>query len=367
MNQKLYTVWVFFITNFKRIFRDKTALFFTFLFPLIFLFVFGGMFGKERTVEFNIALINQSSTEFSKDFVKELKKQSNVDIKEEFNDLKDAQVNLTRGQLDVALVLPKDFGKIKNDYPTGEAKIFYTNNSASAGSTFESIMNTVFQDINKEILQTESPFTVTSEELNLKSLSPFDYTFAGLIGFAILGTGIFGPMNVFPELKKQGILRRLHTTTIRPWQYFVSVMLGNAVIGLMSISLMFFFGYTVFDLNVTGNLLELAVFLAFGIVMILGIGLSIGGWAKNERQAAPLGNMIVFPMMFLSGTFFPRFLMPDWLQKISSFFPLTPVIEGARLITTEGQHLTSLGTELGIMLVWAVIIYSIAFRVFKWE
>jgi ABC-2 type transport system permease protein len=72
-------------------------------------------------------------------------------------------------------------------------------------------------------------------------------------------------------------------------------------------------------------------------------------------------------MMFLSGTFFPRFLMPEWLQRVSDFLPLTPVIDGVRLIATEGKHLVDLGPQLGLIVGWTVIIYLIAFRVFRWE
>jgi ABC-2 type transport system permease protein len=105
----------------------------------------------------------------------------------------------------------------------------------------------------------------------------------------------------------------------------------------------------------------------YGIVMILGIGLAIGGWSKNERQAAPLSNIIVFPMMFLSGTFFPRFIMPEWLQNVSALLPLTPVIDGIRLITTEGRHLIDILPQLGLIGVWMLVVYAIAFRVFRWE
>jgi ABC-2 type transport system permease protein len=120
-------------------------------------------------------------------------------------------------------------------------------------------------------------------------------------------------------------------------------------------------------LEVVGNYFELALFLMFGITMILGIGLALGGWAKNERQAAPLSNIVVFPMMFLSGTFFPRFLMPEWLQTASSFLPLTPVIDGIRLIATEGKHLVDILPQVGLIGAWMVIIYLIAFKVFRWE
>jgi ABC-2 type transport system permease protein len=123
----------------------------------------------------------------------------------------------------------------------------------------------------------------------------------------------------------------------------------------------------VFDLNLVGNVIELALFLIFSIATVFGIGMAIGGWAKDQNQAAPLTNIVVFPMMFLSGTFFPRFLMPEVLQKISTFLPLTPVIDGVRLIATEGKHLTDLEPQLGVMLGWTLIVYFIAFRVFRWE
>lgn len=369
--KKLFTVWVFFVTNFKRLFRDGTALFFTFAFPLIFLFVFG--FANRSTgVSFNVAVLNQSQTDSAKQFVASLDQQKVLKVDKKVTTLDLAKQKMKRGQLDATITLPADFGTVKagQSVPTGQADVTYTQNGTQAGQAIQSILQSqYFTVVNKQLVQTSAtPFTAKTDPLNEKSLSSFDYAFAGLLGFAILGSGIFGPVNIFPELKKQGILRRMHTTPIRPWQYFLSVMLGNAIVGLMTLGLMFAVAMSpLFHLKVTGNLFELAIFLVFSIVLILGIGLSIGGWAKNERQAAPLTNIIVFPMMFLSGTFFPRFAMPVWLQGVTNYFPLTPVIDGARLISTEGQHLTQIGPQLGVMAVWLIIIYAVAFRVFRWE
>lgn len=364
-----YTVWTFIRINTKRFFRDRAAIFFTIIFPLIFLFVFGSINNGSSSLSFNVAVINESSSSFAKEFVEKMDDGDILKINEEVTTLDEAKQKMTRSELDAAIVLPETFGEVAEgqQYPTGEAKIVYTQNNSQSGSALTSILEGQFKALNAQLVSTTTPFTVSGEQLNENSLSTFDYVFAGLLGFAIIGIGIFGPINVFPELKKMGILRRLSTTPLRVWQYFVSTMAGQALIGLLALAIMFVVAIAVFDLEVVGSWFDLIVFLVLGIVMILGIGLALGGWAKNERQVAPLANIVVFPMMFLSGTFFPRFLMPEWLQNISAFLPLTPVIDGIRLITTEGMQLMSILPQVGLVAGWMVVIYVIAFKVFRWE
>lgn len=364
----LLPVRVFAKISIRRAFRDKTAIFFIFLFPLIFLLVLGTIFGKNGDVSFRVALINESSTTLAGQYVDGLGKNKVFKIDTEANSLDAAREKMARGQLDAAIIVPKNFGaESQSGKPSGQVKVYYTQNNQQAAQTLGAILDAGLQGVNKQFVSVETPFKVETEQLNGRSLSQFDYTFAGLLGFSIIGLGIFGPVNIFPELKKQGILKRLHTTPLRVWQFFLANVISQAAVGLVSVSLMFAAAILFFNLNLVGNIAELALFVVLGITLILGIGLAMGGWAKNERQAAPLSNLVVFPMLFLSGTFFPRFLMPEWLQNISNFLPLTPVIDGIRLIATEGKHLLDLGPQLGLMAVWFVVIYIIAFRVFRWE
>lgn len=364
-----FTVLTFARINTKRFFRDKTAIFFTIGFPLIFLFVFGSLNSSSTDISFNVAVINESSSTIAKDFVSKAEEGEVLKVNKEITTMDEAKEKMSRSELDATIVLPKEFGEIAPGatYPSGELKVVYTQNNTQSGVALTSILESQFQAINQSIVPSETPFTVAGEQLNENSLSAFDYTFAGLLGFAIIGMGIFGPINVFPELKKMGILRRLSTTPLRVWQYFVSTMIGQLIIGMLAIAVMFAVAIAVFHLQVVGTWIELALFIIFSIIMILGIGLALGGWAKNERQVAPLANIVVFPMMFLSGTFFPRFLMPEWLQNVTAFLPLTPVIDGIRLITTEGAHFIDILPQIGLIGAWMVVIYLIAFKVFRWE
>ncbi len=367
--KQLRTVMVFTKLSTRRFFRDRLAQFFAILFPLIFLFVFGSFSKGGNSISFNVALFNQSHSAFATSFANELKASKTFKVDEGVTTLDQAKDKMSKSQLDGIIILPKDFGAMKpgQSYPSGNAVLLYSQSSSQTGQTITTVLDGEFKQINAKFVHVEPPFSVSGQTVNNKSLTAFDYTFAGLLGFSIIGLGIFGPVNVFPELKKQGILRRLHTTPLRVWQYFLATMLGQAITGAIAITIQFLVAIKFFNLKINGNYLEIAIFTILSIFLILGIGLAIGGWAKNERQAAPLSNIVVFPMLFLSGTFFPRFLMPEWLQKITNFLPLTPVIDGLRLLTTEGKHLIDLGPQLGLMAIWFVIIYAIAFKVFAWE
>lgn len=370
MKKQLWTVVVFTKLNTKRFFRDRLAIFFTVLFPLIFLFVFGSFSNANNgNVSFKVAVINQSDTAVAKQFDQQITKSKVFKVDKTITSIQAAKDKISKSQLDGIIVLPAGFGATGEDQttPSGKAIVMYGASSAVTGQTLTTVLDGAFKQANTQYVSGQAPFTVSAEPIRAKSLTAFDYTFAGLLGFSIVGIGIFGPINVFPELKKQGILRRLHTTPLKVWQYFMSTMFSQAATGVVAIAIQFAVAILVFHLKINGNPLAILLFSVYSIFMILGIGLAIGGWAKNERQAAPLGNIIVFPMLFLSGTFFPRYAMPEWLQGVSQYLPLTPVIDGLRQLITEGKTLFQIGPEIALITVWFIIIYFIAFRVFKWE
>jgi ABC-2 type transport system permease protein len=369
MKKALLPVLTFAKIDIRRLFRDKLAIFFTFVFPLLFLFVFGGIFARDNTnVSFNVAFLNHSDTAFARQFEQMAQKDKVLKINSQVKTLEQAQEKMSRGELDAAIVLPQGFGGVGDKgYPTGQAEVIYNKSNEQGGQTLASILSSVFDGINKKFVPTEKPFTVAAKSTEKQGLTQFDYVFAGLLGFSLMAAGIFGPTNVFPKLKEKGVLRRYHTTTLRVWQYFVGNVLSNVVVGLLSITTMFVAGLTFFNLNMRGSYLVLGLLVVVSATMLFGIGLSVGGWAKNERQAAPLTQIITFPMMFLSGSFFPRFLMPEWLQGVTNYLPLTPVIDAARLIITENRGVFELLPQFGIILAWTVVVYALAFRFFRWE
>ena len=349
-----------------RFVRDKVALFFTFLFPVIFLLIFGTI-NSNSNMNFSIALINESDSQFASDFAAGVRENDVFSVSEEAISLDDARERMGRGEFDSVVVLPEDFGSTTERGPTGAIDVYYSPSASQAGQTVAAVMEQVLDGINQELGQPAPQFTVSQVSTGRAGLTAFDYTFSGLLGFTILGTSIFGLANVMPAEKQRGSFRRLRAAPFKSSQLVVGNALHYVILTMLSVLLMVLVGLFVFDFTMRGSWLQFGVFTALSSVMMIGFGLLVGGWARNENQAAPLTNLIAFPLMFLSGIFFPRFLFPEWLQQITGYIPLSPVVDGFRRIMTENASLFDLGSELGLIILWTLVVYAAAIKLFRWE
>lgn len=350
-----------------RYFRDKVALFFTFVFPVMFLVIFGFIFGGETTPSFNVALINQSDSQFSKTFVEQSSKSEVFDISET-SDFEAAKQDIERGEKDAIIVLPTNFGELNDQkQPTGTITAYYDKNDEQLGATLTSVLQGTVDGINSQIVQTTDPIKLETESLQTANLSRFDYLISGIIGFSLMSLGVFSMSEGFTGDKKNGSLRRMEVAPISSWHIVLATAFNRIIVGIVSVSALFIIAVLVFDFNMRGDYLSFFAMTVISTFCMFGFGMAIAGWAKDGNQAAPLANLVTFPMMFLSGVFFPVFLMPVWLQSISAFLPLTPIIDGFRMILTEGKTIFDIGAQLAVIAVWTVIIYVVSFKVFRWE
>ena len=113
--------------------------------------------------------------------------------------------------------------------------------------------------------------------------------------------------------------------------------------------------------------IELLILSFLGLVVFMGFGYIISGIAKNQNVIPVYANLFMFPQYFLSGTFFPYTSLPEGLQKVVKYLPLTALNDSLRQVSFEGGHIWNVWPEILILLVWGVIVYFIAIKVFKWE
>jgi ABC-2 type transport system permease protein len=182
----------------------------------------------------------------------------------------------------------------------------------------------------------------------------------------VMQLGLFGVAFGFVHLKRTGALRRLFATPTSPAYFLGAQVASRLIICAVQVAILLGIGIW-FGLQMFGDYASLAVIVLLAAIIFLAVGFAVAGWAKNEDQAAPVANLISLPMMFLSGVFFPRDAMPDFLASITQFMPLTYVNEALRAVVNDGAGVTSLGPQLLGMGAWAIITFVIAVRLFRWE
>ena len=207
---------------------------------------------------------------------------------------------------------------------------------------------------------------ISFESVQSRDLGYIDFLVPGIVGMTVMQLGLFGVAFGFVHLKRTGALRRLFATPTSPAYFLGAQVASRLIICVVQVSILFGIGIW-FGLQMFGDYLTLAAIVLLAAIIFLAVGFAIAGWAKNEDQAAPVANLISLPMMFLSGVFFPRDAMPDFLANITQFMPLTYVNQALRAVVNEGAGLTELGPELLGMGIWAVITFVLAVRMFRWE
>ena len=126
-------------------------------------------------------------------------------------------------------------------------------------------------------------------------------------------------------------------------------------------------GVLFFGVVVTGPWALTAVFVVLGSVAFLALGYVIASFAKTEDSANGMISVVQFPMMFLSGTFFPIEAMPPPLQTVARLIPLTYLSDALRQVMVGGAAFAPLWVCAVVLLAWLVGCFAIAARKFRWQ
>jgi ABC-2 type transport system permease protein len=127
------------------------------------------------------------------------------------------------------------------------------------------------------------------------------------------------------------------------------------------------FGVIVFQVPMESNLLVFLAMVVLGALTFIALGYVVAAFSKNQETAAGISSLINFPMMFLSGIFFPVEFIPSFLQPIIAIIPLTYLVDGIRQLMIGTNPVFPLPVDVGVLLAWLVGSLVIAIRFFKWE
>lgn len=337
--------------------RDRTSLFFTILFPLMFLVLFGGIF-KNQTVPRSdvaeiggVAIIDQIPADQRGDLDQVLRIEKMTD--------RDAALEKVRtGDLDAVV-----------EQSGSTVVLHYSAADQVKSATVQGLFNALVQSGNLTAAGITSPtYSLQAQQVEDESLKTIQYVTPGLLAWAIATGGIFGAALTLVNWRQKKILRRLRLSPVSTATIVTARVGVSVVVALVQTAI--FIGVAsipYFGLRLSDYWWMCIPLVIVGTLAFLSIGLLVGSFAKTPEAASAVANLIVLPMAFLSGAFFPLQGAPGWLQTISKTLPLRHMVDGLLAVMVRGQGPASVLPQLGILLAFAIAVTAIAVAIFRWD
>ncbi len=346
--------------------RNPVALFFSLIFPIILIALFGLIFSAASSTTVAITVLNEDHD--STQSVALLSALNNTTVAKlsfvNWNASSFAK-NLGANDDSVGLIIPDGYGASLVAHRPINVTLFTDPEDAAGAGAALFIVTGVTNAINLEAANGTSLVGIQQQNVGSAIYTYIDYLIPGLIGFSILTSPMFSMVDVAASYRKEGIFRQLSLTPLTRGEWLTSRILWYVLLTFVTSAIMIEAGSTLFHAHVLVTV-QLIPFLIVGPFLFVSLGMLAGSVARTPESAALIGNVITFPMMFLSGTFFAVSSFPGWLQPVAHVLPLYYVIDGMNQVMLFANASRAL-TDLVIVLAIAVVFFVGAILLFKWR
>lgn len=350
--------------NLKMMVRDRQALFWAIVFPLIFVVVFG-LFRMDQANPVTIAVIDKAQDPVSSVLVENLK---TVELLKLDLNMTEAQArqSLKEGKTNFVLVIPEGLAAgISAGQAPAQLTVIYDEARVSTNQIMLGVMQQFIDQANMSLQQARPLIELKPEGIQARRIGYFDFLLPGFVGMAVMTSGIFGMATTIAVYRQRKIFKRLLTTPLSVRTFFAAQVASSLILSVVQSSIIIAAGVFLFNGHIYGNLLWLYVLVFLANTIFLNIGFVIGSIARTEQAANGLANVISMPMMFFSGVFFPTESLPGIMAKVVQYLPLTPLLDAMRGVALEAKPFWAYPWELALLGLWIVLTSAVAVRVFK--
>ena len=341
--------------------RDRQSIFFSLFFPIIFMTIFA--FANNGEVDpIKLGIVNNSTSEVASDFSQMLNDNPLFTVTE--GKESNLRTELVEGDQTMVLILPEDFDA-QND--GAELQLLVDAAQVQQLGLIMPLLEQTLISIEREFRNIEPMFTLTIEDVQARSQRYLDFLLPGLMAFTLMQLSIAGSGFNIVEFRRKGILKRLFVTPIKPHDFITAIVLARMAIILIQLTVLILFAVTILDVRIVGNFASFYLMIILGTFIFLCLGFCLGSIAKTQQAVMAVGNLVIFPQIFLSGVFYPIESMPELIQPIANLLPLSFVSTAMREIANNGASLLEITPTLIGIAAWFVIAFVLATRLFVWK
>jgi ABC-2 type transport system permease protein len=356
------TVLSLYIANLKEFTRNRASLFWTFAFPLLFIILFGLIYGNNSSsISYSLGIVDQDNSKVSQQAINLLKQASVLHVSTD-KSLDAQKTDLKKGQLDMILVIPPGFqADIQAKQTTNLPLIYDQTKNTANGQVMQGVVEKTLSYFNQNIINVEG------QNFQTQTINALDILIAGILAMSLMQLGLFATAMPLVALRQQGVLRRMGATPLPRWQVMVGQILLRLTIGFAQMAIILGISIAAFHLKIQGNILALAGLVLLGSSAFIGLGYMIASFVSNTDAANGLVSTIQFPMLFLSGIFFPLSFLPAFLKPVIYALPISYLADALRQVIVNSTPDFPMSVDIAVLAAWLVVTGLISVRFFKWE
>jgi len=386
MSNSLRIAW----KDLMELFRNRMGLVLLILMPLFMMAMVGFIFPSSTSSLSNvpIALANEDTGfggyRLSSTFVMTLNtinENTGMMTIANASNLDDIREMIQTGNAEGGIIISSDFTSSIMNGQQGTITIITDQSNPQMSAMIQTVLNQVFEQMGTALAQQNiaeqlgidpssalavvKPYNIQVQGSIEGEFSYFDFIAPGIMAMTVMMSVMTGLPAAISQEREVGTLDGMMVAPINRLSVILGKTLAQMARGILQGVLILVLAIAVFGVTVHGSIFLVFALLLLGVFSFVGLGVVLTSFAKDQETAVMMMTTIMFPMMFLSGVFFPIEQMPGFMQSISKFLPLTYVADSLRKVMVLGADIPAISTELSILIIFGVVMTAIAVPVFK--
>lgn len=349
----------------KMTLREREALFWMFLFPIIMMLILGFVFGRSGEITLKVGVVDLDNSPISQAIVEALEEIDAIEMvegkeKEELDELND-------GERNAVLILQEGLGEEVMAGRPGEASLYVDKSDVNTAQVASQAVRGIVDKIVQRMAGIPELVSVSERSVDAESFDYLDFMVPGILAMTLMFAGLMGLNQEFATYREKGILRRIKVSPLPLSRFIGSAITSTLVFAIVQAIVLLLVGVLAFKIHIKGNYLYMAILVLIGSASFLALGFLISSISRTAKGAQLAGAAIAMPMMFLAGIFFPIEFMPTALAVIARCLPLYYFGEGLRQVMIKGVSLAAVWLDLVVLVGMGGVCFLASIIFFRWE
>jgi len=210
-----------------------------------------------------------------------------------------------------------------------------------------------------------APYNVQTTGIVPGQTNYFEFVAPGIMGMVVMMSLMTGLPHAISFEREVGTLDGMLAAPVHRMSILGGKVIAQTTRGMMQGIMVLTLSIVLFGVVVQGSIALILGILLLGVFSLVGLGILITSFTSTEETATMIMMTLTFPMMFLSGVFFPISQMPQFMQVIAQFLPLTYAISALRQVVVLGVGVSAISRDILILFGFGIVLLSAALIAFE--